>query len=108
VSESSACKGLWVKCDICDAWQHADCVGYTAKEHIHFDNTAEDVASKNEKKMTRSLGLEGKRNPSALLLIQKTYMFVPCAWNETLLFINEIFISNLLDKSFLYFLVMLI
>ncbi|XP_039834097.1 E3 ubiquitin-protein ligase SHPRH-like isoform X4 [Panicum virgatum] len=48
-SESSAYKGLWVQCDICDAWQHADCVGYTPKEDIHFDNTAEDVASKNEK-----------------------------------------------------------
>lgn len=28
VSESSKYEGLWVQCDICDAWQHADCVGY--------------------------------------------------------------------------------
>lgn len=31
VSESYKYKGLWVQCDICDAWQHADCVGYSSK-----------------------------------------------------------------------------
>ncbi|XP_065870034.1 uncharacterized protein [Euphorbia lathyris] len=31
VSESNKYKGLWVQCDTCDAWQHADCVGYSAK-----------------------------------------------------------------------------
>lgn len=29
VSESHRYKGLWVQCDICDAWQHAECVGYS-------------------------------------------------------------------------------
>ncbi|RYR50160.1 hypothetical protein Ahy_A07g036739 isoform D [Arachis hypogaea] len=31
VSESLKYEGLWVQCDICDAWQHADCVGYSAR-----------------------------------------------------------------------------
>ncbi|XP_051143623.1 uncharacterized protein LOC127260028 isoform X2 [Andrographis paniculata] len=31
VNESYRYKGLWVQCDFCDAWQHADCVGYSAK-----------------------------------------------------------------------------
>ncbi|KAJ4825655.1 hypothetical protein Tsubulata_038885 [Turnera subulata] len=31
VSESYTYKGLWVQCDICDAWQHADCVGYSPR-----------------------------------------------------------------------------
>ena len=31
VSESRKYKGLWVQCDICDSWQHADCVGYSPK-----------------------------------------------------------------------------
>nr|CAB3458988.1 unnamed protein product [Digitaria exilis] len=48
-SENSAYRGLWVQCDICDAWQHADCVGYAPKEEILFDDSAEDVPSKNEK-----------------------------------------------------------
>ncbi|KAK4756691.1 hypothetical protein SAY87_006818 [Trapa incisa] len=29
VSESYRYTGLWVQCDICDAWQHSDCVGYS-------------------------------------------------------------------------------
>lgn len=32
VSESPRYKGLWVQCDVCDAWQHADCVGYSPTE----------------------------------------------------------------------------
>jgi E3 ubiquitin-protein ligase SHPRH len=31
VNESRKYEGLWVQCDICDAWQHADCVGYSPK-----------------------------------------------------------------------------
>ncbi|ESQ52797.1 hypothetical protein EUTSA_v10016132mg [Eutrema salsugineum] len=31
VSESRKYKGVWVQCDMCDAWQHADCVGYSPK-----------------------------------------------------------------------------
>ncbi|KAJ6697013.1 hypothetical protein OIU85_003381 [Salix viminalis] len=31
VSESYKYRGLWVQCDICDAWQHADCVGYSPR-----------------------------------------------------------------------------
>lgn len=31
VTESLKYKGLWVQCDICDAWQHSDCVGYSPK-----------------------------------------------------------------------------
>ncbi|KAH7548237.1 hypothetical protein JRO89_XS14G0087300 [Xanthoceras sorbifolium] len=31
VSESRKYKGLWVQCDLCDAWQHADCVGYSPR-----------------------------------------------------------------------------
>jgi len=31
-SENPRYKGLWVQCDVCDAWQHADCVGYSAKK----------------------------------------------------------------------------
>ncbi|KAG0481686.1 hypothetical protein HPP92_012544 [Vanilla planifolia] len=35
-SESSKYKGLWVQCDICDAWQHADCVGFSPKRKPLF------------------------------------------------------------------------
>ncbi|CAK7340000.1 unnamed protein product [Dovyalis caffra] len=31
VSDSYKYRGLWVQCDICDAWQHAECVGYSPR-----------------------------------------------------------------------------
>lgn len=31
VSKSRKYKGVWVQCDMCDAWQHADCVRYSPK-----------------------------------------------------------------------------
>lgn len=34
VNESHRYKGLWVQCDVCNAWQHADCVGFSAKGKV--------------------------------------------------------------------------
>ncbi|KAE8717817.1 UPF0176 protein [Hibiscus syriacus] len=31
VSENRKYKGLWVQCDMCDAWQHSECVGYSPR-----------------------------------------------------------------------------
>ncbi|XP_068668548.1 uncharacterized protein [Aristolochia californica] len=28
-TESPKYKGIWVQCDLCDAWQHGDCVGFS-------------------------------------------------------------------------------
>lgn len=43
VTESYRYKGLWVQCDICDAWQHADCVGYSLKrKKSNSRNVAEE------------------------------------------------------------------
>ncbi|KAJ1292442.1 hypothetical protein BS78_02G391500 [Paspalum vaginatum] len=66
-SESSSYKGLWVQCDICDAWQHADCVGYSPKKNILFDDVAEDVASKNEKSAMKS-GIRRKKKPKCSIV----------------------------------------
>ncbi|KAL8135332.1 hypothetical protein AgCh_010118 [Apium graveolens] len=51
VSDSSKYEGLWVQCDICDAWQHADCVGYLTdrlqdlnKSKGHSEIVVEDEA----------------------------------------------------------------
>jgi E3 ubiquitin-protein ligase SHPRH len=61
-SESSAYTGVWVQCDICDAWQHADCVGYSPKRNILFADTTEDVVSTN-KKSTMKSGFRRKKKP---------------------------------------------
>lgn len=41
-SVSSKYKGLWVQCDLCDAWQHAKCVGYTPKSKKNNSSSKED------------------------------------------------------------------
>nr|GLL21004.1 E3 ubiquitin-protein ligase SHPRH isoform X1 [Ipomoea trifida] len=43
VSESIRYKGLWVQCDVCDAWQHADCVGYSPKKHKKMKASEEEM-----------------------------------------------------------------
>lgn len=43
VSESSRYTGLWVQCDVCDAWQHADCVGYQFNEKKSELNNESDL-----------------------------------------------------------------
>jgi E3 ubiquitin-protein ligase SHPRH len=53
VSESHKYKGVWVQCDLCDAWQHADCVGYSPKgkgkkDSQHIDEKASQKKSKKD------------------------------------------------------------
>lgn len=52
VSESRRYKGVWVQCDMCDAWQHADCVGYSpkGKSKKASEDVDEKVSQKKSKK----------------------------------------------------------
>lgn len=68
-SQNPRYEGLWVQCDICDAWQHADCVGYSPKRksmvsHDVFQKKCSqtvlpiksmDYVGKNSKKRCRSM-----------------------------------------------------
>ncbi|PKA53189.1 Putative SWI/SNF-related matrix-associated actin-dependent regulator of chromatin subfamily A member 3-like 2 [Apostasia shenzhenica] len=57
-SETSKYEGMWVQCDICDAWQHADCVGYSPKNKSSFSSetcgkNSSDVALHAESKFRK-------------------------------------------------------
>ncbi|XP_038884909.1 E3 ubiquitin-protein ligase SHPRH isoform X5 [Benincasa hispida] len=54
VSENHRYKGLWVQCDICDAWQHADCVGYSPKGRILKPIDTEGGNCRKEKRNNRN------------------------------------------------------
>lgn len=53
LSESYKYKGLWVQCDVCDAWQHADCVDYSpsrTRKRSHGASKGQNVKDRTRKK----------------------------------------------------------
>lgn len=74
-SESSAYKGLWIQCDICDAWQHADCVGYSPKKDLTFDD---DNMLSNCEKDTKSKRRRQKRVKYSIAETEDNYICAVC------------------------------
>ncbi|XP_019079923.1 uncharacterized protein LOC100248506 isoform X2 [Vitis vinifera] len=78
VSESPRYKGLWVQCDVCDAWQHADCVGYspTAKTTKSKENSNGQVFKKNP--LENSKKQTGKKNKTNIVLMDGEHICQLC------------------------------
>uniref|UniRef100_A0ACD5WM79 Uncharacterized protein n=1 Tax=Avena sativa TaxID=4498 RepID=A0ACD5WM79_AVESA len=75
-SESSSYKGIWIQCDICDAWQHADCVGYSPKKDLTFDD--DNILSNCEKDTMKSKLRRGKRVRYSIAETEDTYSCAVC------------------------------
>lgn len=70
LSESYKYKGLWVQCDVCDAWQHADCVGFSAKgKTLLSRNDPQEKACKKKR----------KRNNSEIVEMDGVHICRPCS-----------------------------
>ncbi|XP_017984679.1 PREDICTED: E3 ubiquitin-protein ligase SHPRH isoform X1 [Theobroma cacao] len=64
VSENRKYKGLWVQCDICDAWQHSECVGYSPRGKARKASASADEQGlqkpKRRKEITNIVVREGE------------------------------------------------
>ncbi|KAK9159338.1 hypothetical protein Scep_005912 [Stephania cephalantha] len=63
VSESPKYQGIWVQCDVCDAWQHADCVGYSPRRHSKSEENSKGRSYK--KNLTVKLANQYKKKNSS-------------------------------------------
>ncbi|KAL9249583.1 E3 ubiquitin-protein ligase SHPRH-like protein [Drosera capensis] len=84
VSESSRYEGMWVQCDACDAWQHAECVGFSSTRSKRSLKKASRKQSHNGKARkitnTDTYSIEGEYVcPLCTELIQATSSPVPSA-----------------------------
>jgi E3 ubiquitin-protein ligase SHPRH len=69
LSESYKYEGLWVQCDVCDAWQHADCVGYSPSKDRQRAKEAYKSLYKNKKR---------KKNDANMVLKNGEYVCQIC------------------------------
>ncbi|PHT52525.1 hypothetical protein CQW23_06987 [Capsicum baccatum] len=75
VSESIRYKGLWVQCDVCDAWQHADCVGYSPNKRY-----SKSKAILDEQKTTGNMRKHAKRkNNVKIVEMEDSYICQQCS-----------------------------
>ncbi|KAL3834738.1 hypothetical protein ACJIZ3_009474 [Penstemon smallii] len=79
VTESYKYKGLWVQCDSCDAWQHADCVGYSVKRKTSKSREL-DGEEKCEERLNGSSRKSGKRkNDTKVVEMDNEYICPTCS-----------------------------
>ncbi|KAJ3682918.1 hypothetical protein LUZ60_013145 [Juncus effusus] len=77
-SSSSKYKGLWVQCDLCDAWQHAKCVGYKPK------NKQNDKKDENENYEKLGFKKKKRRKSADIEIVENEEKFVCSLCDEIL------------------------
>ncbi|CAL9111471.1 unnamed protein product [Musa textilis] len=78
-SESSRYRGLWVQCDLCDAWQHAKCVGYSPKESSLPSHENETKGGGSVKVLSKSKFSCKKKDTSNVVEIGGDYICSLCS-----------------------------
>ncbi|KAL3653381.1 hypothetical protein CASFOL_003062 [Castilleja foliolosa] len=79
VTESYRYKGLWVQCDFCDAWQHADCVGYSLKRKTSKSEGDAEVGECEEPSIGNSGKCKKRKNNSDVVEMDGEYICHTCS-----------------------------
>ncbi|GKU91240.1 hypothetical protein SLEP1_g5140 [Rubroshorea leprosula] len=79
VSESRKYKGLWVQCDVCDAWQHAECVGYSPRGKANKTNEIADEHGQELKSSVKSHKRTRKKDDTYIVVRDGDYICQPCS-----------------------------
>lgn len=79
VTESYRYKGLWVQCDICDAWQHADCVEYSVRVKTVKSGEASNGKRCNDKGTENAKKRMIRKNDTKVILVDKDHICQLCS-----------------------------
>jgi len=79
VTESYKYKGLWVQCDMCDAWQHADCVGYSSTGKPLISEEVDDGEGHGRRSAAKLQNDKRKKNTTTILEREGDYICQLCS-----------------------------
>ncbi|XP_039128220.1 LOW QUALITY PROTEIN: E3 ubiquitin-protein ligase SHPRH [Dioscorea cayenensis subsp. rotundata] len=78
-TDSSKYEGLWVQCDVCDAWQHANCVGYKPKKKHSVTDEVHNLKGDNKVLTRSSMKRKSKKNATDIIEMAGNYTCALCS-----------------------------
>ncbi|XP_058110678.1 uncharacterized protein LOC131253624 isoform X2 [Magnolia sinica] len=78
VTESPKYRGLWVQCDICDAWQHAHCVGYSPRRKSSGSRRVSEGKGRKKDQSIKSRNHSKKNGATNIVLMDGNYICSLC------------------------------
>ncbi|PON48604.1 Cdk-activating kinase assembly factor [Trema orientale] len=75
VSENWRYNGVWVQCDICDAWQHGECVGYSSSGKSREVSDGQGRQKRSSAKMQND---KRKKNSTTIVESDGAYICPSC------------------------------
>lgn len=78
-TESIKYKGLWVQCDVCDAWQHANCVGFSAKRKMPVSTNTSVEQEFSKHSTGNSQKISRRKNNTKIVVMEGVHICSLCS-----------------------------